>query len=69
MNEKFFNAFKTGIDKESEAIDFYRNLAKEADDIETKKLFEKFALEENHHMEKLMELYKKMKEQTEEPIK
>jgi rubrerythrin len=68
MNKKMFNAFKIGIDREAEAIDFYRNLAKEADDIETKKLFERFAVEENHHMEKLMELYKKMKDQTDNTL-
>ena len=50
-------AFRIAIDKEEEAAQFYTQLAEQAEDPETRRLFHKFAADETSHRESLKELY------------
>lgn len=50
-------AFRIAIDKEEEAAQFYTQLAEQAEDPETRKLFRKFADDETSHSDSLKELY------------
>ena len=55
-------AFRIAIDKEEEAIRFYKDLAEKADDPEMKKLFQRFSLDETSHFESLKDLYRALRE-------
>lgn len=59
--ETLFKAFRTAIDKEFEAKNFYTDLASKTSDAELKGLLEGFAIEEARHMAKLKEFYQRMK--------
>jgi len=61
--DMLFEAFKIAIDKESEAVEFYKGLSEDSDEQELKTLFSEFAEEEEKHLSKLKELYMKMKEE------
>jgi rubrerythrin len=62
-NDTLFEVFKTAIVNEHNAYEFYLKAAKDATNLEAKKVFEEFAATELGHRTDLEELYKTLKTQ------
>jgi len=62
--KEIFEKFKFAIEKEYEAYELYKGIAEESSDKKMKKMFEEIAGDELEHREKIMALYKKMKEES-----
>ncbi len=53
MESQFGEILSFAIQKEEEAVDFYKELSKRVESSHTKRMFEEFAAEEEKHKEKL----------------
>jgi len=61
--KELFKKFKLAIEREYEAYELYKGIAEESSDKKMKKMFEEIAGDELEHRNKIMALYKKMKEE------
>ncbi|MDD2620446.1 MAG: ferritin family protein [Syntrophomonadaceae bacterium] len=61
MNQKMQEAMKTAIEHENKSRDNYKRLADEAEDQETRLLFEQLSHEEAMHSKKISERLKALK--------
>ena len=60
-NEKLFELFKESVDKEHQAYETYKEIAKNVEDENVKKIFEDIAKDELKHKEQIMEQYSILK--------
>jgi|ADurb_Cas_01_Slu_FD_contig_31_2161349_length_765_multi_5_in_0_out_0_2 rubrerythrin len=61
MNANLLKAMELAVNAEAQARDRYKELAKQAEDQETRLLFEQIAREEDMHLKKLSERLKALK--------
>ncbi len=62
--EKLFKVFKTAIDDERRARNFYMSAAALTSDPDIRKIFEELASVESSHEAKLLEKYTKLRDRT-----